>query len=197
MKKLHLMSLAALLAAPVAFAGDMPAGQFAGYATMTAIDVDGVVDDDGTGFGLRGWGAVNDAFFVHGEYQTTSIGSGDLESLRLGGGLSGPMGGGNAMWLVKGEYVDFGSDADEDGFGAHGGVMFQASPQFGVYGTLGYLSLTDSDGLEFDVGAQVNFTREFAGVIDYRAYMGEYDVSGIKGDYEVTDLRIGVAYNFY
>lgn len=196
MKGLRLIGVAALLAAPVAFAGDMPAGSIAGYLTSSAIDVEGVVDDDGTGFGIRGWATVADPFFVHGEYQTTSLDQGDLESLRLGGGFVSTMSGGN-MWLGKVELVDFGSDADEDGFGFHGGAILQPSPQFGLFGTLGYLMLNDSDGLEFNIGARMSFTKELAGVIDYRAYLGEYDVGGVTGDYEVTDLRLGLAYMFY
>jgi opacity protein-like surface antigen len=195
-KKLCLVGLAVLLAAPMAFAGDMPAGAIAGYLTSSEIDVEGVGKDDGTGFGIRGWASVSGPWFVHGEYQTTSLDGFDLESLRLGGGFAGEMGSGS-MWLAKAELVDFGSDADEDGIGVHVGAMLQASPQFGVFGTLGYLSLNDTDGLELNVGANMAFTREFAGVLDYRFYMGEYDVFGATGDFEITDLRLGVQYMFY
>src|SRR5690349_17538077 len=122
-KKSFFIGVLALLAAPLATAGDMPKGMIAGYVTNSELDVESVVKDDGTGFGVRGWVDVSDAFFVHGEYQTTSLDGGDLQSLRVGGGVAGELGQGS-LWLVKGEYVDFGSDVDEDGFGAHGGVMF-------------------------------------------------------------------------
>jgi Outer membrane protein beta-barrel domain len=202
MKALRLIGIAALLAAPTAFAGDMPKGSIAGYATMSELDFEGVGKDDGTGFGIRGWATVSEPFFVHGEYQTTKVklapgSEGDLESLRLGGGFVSPMGDSGSMWIGKVELVDFGSDTDEDGFGFHGGAMLRPSPQFGLYGTLGYLMLNDTDGLEFNLGASVSFSKELAAVLDYRAYMGEYDVSGVTGDFEVTDLRLGLAYMFY
>lgn len=198
MKRLFMMGLAAMLAAPAAVAGDKPAGSIAGYLTNSSIDIEGFGDDDGTGFGLRGWASISGPWFVHGEYQTTSLDNfnGDLESLRIGGGLVGELSG-DAMWLVKAELVDFGSDTDEDGIGVHGGAMFSATPAFGLFGTLGYLSLNDTDGLELNVGAKLSFTKELSGVLDYRTYMGEYDFGGASGDFEVTDLRLGVAYSFY
>lgn len=199
MKKLCMIGLAAMLTAPTAFAGQMPKGAIAGYLTNSSIDIEGFGDDDGTGFGVRGWASVSGPFFVHGEYQTTSLDNfnGDLESLRIGGGYAAEAGS-NMMWLVKGELVDFGSDVDEDGFGFHGGIMLEASPQFGLFGTLGYLSLNDTDGFELNLGGKFNFTKELAGVLDYRTYMGEFDFGpGASGDFTVDDLRLGVAYMFY
>jgi len=193
MKRLCTMALAALLAAPAAFAAEMPAGSIAGYLTMSEIDVGGT--DDGIGFGIRGWASVNGPWFVHGEYQSTETDDFDitLQSLRLGGGYAGELNP-TAMWLVKGEFIDFGSDVDQDGLGIHGGVMFFPSPQFRLFGTLGYITTDDTDGLELDVGAGIAFTKEWAGVIDYRTYMGSVDPSG---DIDLTDLRIGVAFSFY
>lgn len=198
MKRLCIMGLVAMLSAPAAFAGDHPAGSIAGYLTNSSLDIEGFGDDDGTGFGLRGWASISGPWFVHGEYQTTSLDNfnADLESLRIGGGLTGELGG-NAMWLAKAELVDFGSDTDEDGIGIHGGAMLSATPAFGLYGTLGYLSLNDTDGLELNVGAKLSFTKELAGVVDYRTYMGEADFGGASVDFEVTDLRLGLAYSFY
>lgn len=191
MKKLHLMSLAALLAAPVAFAGDMPAGQFAGYVTMTSVEVEGTpfdFDDDGNGFGLRGWANVAPNFFVHGEYQTAGLDDTniDVDQLRLGGGYA------MDMWLVKAEYIDFGSDLDQAGFGVHGGLHTK-SDQLGFYGTVGYLTTDDTDGFELNAGVSFDFTPQFAGLVDYRTYLGSIDPDG---DLTLSDLRVGVAYNF-
>ncbi len=196
MKSLSMLVLVAALAAPAAFAAEVPKGSIAGYVTMSELEIEGVGKDDGNGFGVRGWVTLSSPFFVHGEYQTTGLDGLDLESLRLGGGFVSDMGGGT-MWLGKAEIIDFGSDVDEDGFGFHGGIMFHPSPQFGLFGTLGYLMLNDTDGLELNVGASMGFTKELAGVLDYRVYMGEYDVGGTTGDFEVTDLRLGLAYMFY
>lgn len=193
MKKLHLMSLAALLAAPVAFAGDMPAGQFAGFVTMTSyeeedIPLSGDFDDDGTGFGIRGWGAVSGPVFVHGEYQTTTLDDSDTDvnQLRLGGGFA------KDMWIVKAEYIDFGSDLDQAGFGVHGG-LHTMSDQVGFFGTVGYLTTDDTDGIELNAGVSFAFNPQFSGVLDYRTYLASLDPDG---DVTLSDLRVGVAYNF-
>jgi len=192
-KQLCMIGLAAVLATPVAFAGSMPSGSVAGYLTMSEIDSGG--SDDGMGFGIRGWASVNGPWFVHGEYQTTDTDDFDitLQSLRLGGGIVGEMGPGS-MWLLKGEYIDFGSDLDQAGFGVHGGVLFEASPSVGLFATLGYLTTDDTDGLEFDIGGKFSFSKDWALVVDYRSYMGSVDPSG---DIDLTDLRVGAAYSFY
>jgi len=193
MKKLHLMGLAALFAAPMAFAGDMPAGQFAGFVTMTSYETEDIpfttdFDDDGIGFGVRGWGAVSGPIFVHGEYQTTTLddSDADVNQLRIGGGYA------MDMWLLKAEYVDFGSDVDQAGFGVHGGLQTK-SDQLGFFGTVGYLTTDDTDGIELNAGVSFDFTPEFAGVLDYRTYIGSIDPDG---DVTLSDLRVGVAYNF-
>ena len=199
MKKLTLMALTALLATPAAFAADMPNGSVAAYLVQAGLDRGGGVDADGTGFGLRGWATIAKPWFVHGEYQTVSIdfpgpgGKADLESLRLGGGLTGEINQQGLMWLAKAEFIDFGSDSDQAGFGAHGGVLFNMSPMFGMSGTLGYITTDDTDGLELNVGGKLSFTRELAGVADIRNYMGSVDPNG---DFDVFEVRVGVAYMF-
>jgi len=198
MKCLSMLVLVAALAAPAAFAADMPAGSVAGYITMTDLDLGAGGQDDGMGFGVRGWASVNGPWFVHGEYQTTTLDDSnfDVDQLRIGGGLVGEMQEGT-MWLAKGEYISISSDAfadDQTGFGAHGGIMFAASPQFHLFGTLGYLSTSDTDGLEFNLGGSFSFTRELAAFLDYRSYMGSVDPSG---DLDLTDMHFGVAYMFY
>lgn len=198
MKRLCMIGLVAMLAAPAAFAGGMPAGAVTGYLTQSGVDIDvpGFKgDDDGMGFGIRGWASVSGPWFVHGEYQTTTLDDSDqdLQSLRLGGGFAGELSKGS-YWIVKGEYVDFGSDFEESGFGVHGGALFSASDSFGFFGTLGYLSLEDTDGLEFDVGGKFSFTKEWGLSVDYRSYLGSVDPDG---DFTVDDLRVGATYTFY
>jgi hypothetical protein len=201
MKKSYVMGLAALLAAPMAFAGSMPTGSIAGYVTSTSVDLGGGIDDSATGFGIKGWGSVSGPWFVHGEYESASLEfdtplgtvDSDLNELRLGGGMVGEMSPGT-MWLAKAEYIDFGSDADEAGFGVHGGLMFGTNAALSGFATLGYLSTDNTDGLEFDVGGKYSFTKEIAGFLDYRSYMGSADGGG---DFDVGDIRLGAAYSFY
>jgi hypothetical protein len=197
MKSLPMLVLVAALAAPAAFAADMPTGSVAGYVTMTDVDAGPGATDDGMGFGVRGWASVNGPWFVHGEYQTTTLDDSDtdVDQLRIGGGLVGEMQPGT-MWLAKGEYISVSNDFadDQTGFGVHGGIMFHPSQQFGLFGTLGYLTTSDTDGLEFNIGGSFSFTRELAGFVDYRSYMGSVDPTG---DLDLSDLHVGVAYMFY
>lgn len=192
MKRLCMMGLVAMLSAPAAFAGDMPAGSIAGY--LTSVDVGG---PDGTGFGIRGWASVNGPWFVHGEFEAVTVKEGpaeaDLQQLRIGGGLTGEMNK-SAMWLAKAEYINLGGDFDQAGFGIHGGVILQATPALGFLGTLGYLTTDDTDGLELNFGGKLAFTKEWSGVLDYRTYMGDTDFGG---DFDIDEIRIGAAFSFY
>ena len=196
MKILSMIGLAAALASPAAFAGNMPIGSVGGYVTQETLDTGSAFgDDSGTGFGVRGWMSLNGPFFVHLEYQSVDLDdfNATIDQLRMGGGFVGQINPG-AMWLVKAEYIDTGSDADQSGFGVHGGVIFMASDTVGLMGTLGYIETDDTDGLEYDLGVKFNFTHEWAGMIDYRAYMGSVDPSG---DFDLSDIRFGISYNIY
>ena len=195
MNSLRLISIVSMLAlAPAAFAGNMPKGEITGYFTMEELEA-----ADGNGFGLRGWATVSGPWFINGEYQTASLDTGgpsfDVNQLRFGGGYAGELQKG-AMWLVRGEYISIGGDINpkQGGLGVHGGAMFMPSEQFGLFGTLGYLTTDDTDGLELNFGGSFNFTREWALAIDYRTYMGSVDPAG---DFELTDLRVGASYSFY
>jgi hypothetical protein len=190
-KTLCLSGLAAMLAAPMAFAGDMPRGQIGGHITMTSVEVEGTpfdFDDDGNGFGIRGWGMIQGPFFFHGEYQTVTLDDSDLDvdQFRFGGGWA------QDTWLAKIEYIDTGSDLDQSGIGVHGG-LHTMSGQMGFFGTVGYLSLDDADGVELNAGVSFAFTPELSGMLDYRTFLGSLDPDG---DLTLSDLRIGVAYGF-
>jgi hypothetical protein len=188
--------VAAMSAAPAAYAESMPAGSFGAYYSMVDTGF-----DDGDGFGIRGWASLNGPWFVHGEYAMLSLddSGADVDEMRVGGGFAGEIQRGT-MWLAKAEYIDLGGDADSSGFGVHGGLMFMASDAFGLYGTVGYLSMSsdsaagDDDGLEFNVGGKMAFTKEWAGVVDYRSYMGENDAGG---DADLDEIRLGASYSFY
>lgn len=187
MKKLVAVAVAALLATPVAFAAEQPIGGIAGHVTMLDADF-----DDGTGFGIRGWMNVGEGGgFVHGEYSMVGLEFAgvdvDVNELRMGGGMMGSLQQ-NAKWVAKLEYIDLGSDFDADGFGVHGGAMFDAAQNLGVFGTVGFVDLGDDDGLEFNIGGKFSFTRDLAGILDYRAF---------SGDGDLTELRFAIAYMLY
>jgi hypothetical protein len=190
MKKLHAVAVAALLATPVAFAAEQPIGAVAGHVTMFDADF-----DDAAGFGIRGWMSVGEGGgFVHGEYSLVGLenpGTGadvDVNELRMGGGMMGSLQQ-NAKWLAKLEYIDFGSDLDSDGFGLHGGAMFEPAANLGLFGTVGFIDVGDDDGLEFNIGGKFSFTRDLAGIIDYRSFSGDF--------VDVTEIRFALAYMLY
>jgi len=193
MKTFCILGLAAVLASPAAFAaGDMPKGSVSGYLTMTDVDVGGFTDD-GTGIGIRGWAQISGMFFAHGEFQTSSLDNSDVDQLRVGGGVIGSINP-SAMWLAKAEFISIGNDfSDQSGIGVHGGAMFMPAPAVDLFGTVGYLTTDDTDGIEINVGGGYAFSRMLGGFIDYRTYMGSVDPNG---DFEVSDIHVGVSMKF-
>lgn len=187
-RKAVLATLLFTCATAVSAAG--PSGQVAAYGTMSEAELSSgpfSMSDDGNGFGLKGWFSPFDVgVFLNAEYQTTALDNADLESLRAGGGYYHPLAKTTGLFGYA-EYVDFGSDFDENGFGLHAGVHHQFAPMFGVEGQLGYLMLDDTDGLEAGVEAQFNFTKMFGVFAGFRTYMGSAD----DFDLDVTDIRAG------
>lgn len=214
MKKLALLGACALLATPAAFAGEM--GQVTVYGTQSKIDMSGAGGGsaDGIGYGLNGWVMLNQQFFVHGEYQANTLepdgGGADLDAaaFRVGGGVAGEIQKG-AMWLAKVEYVNFTIDtvAAVDGFGAHLGGVFNATPELSFMATVGYLSTSGDDdnppttdidvkGLEYNIGTHFAFTKEFGLGLDYRIWKAEMEGGGSSADVDVSDIRLGATFSF-
>jgi hypothetical protein len=193
-KKTSLGACGAVLLLPVMASAAAPTGQIAVYLANPIIDYGSTYSNSGTGFGVRGWGMPSRNWSLHGEYQSTETEDDKVtvQSLRLGTGFVGGMGG-ETMWLVKAEYVDFGSDLEQSGFGAHGGIILASDSALSYSGTLGYLSTDDTDGLEINVGAHYAFNPQWGGVLDYRNYMGSVDPSG---DFELSEFRLGGTFTF-
>jgi hypothetical protein len=201
MNLLHLIGVAALLAAPAAFAGDMPKAQLGGYLVSEAIEAEsdfGDSDDDGTGFGIRGWAGLPNGVFFGGEYQTVSMDE-DLDQMRLGGGYSAEINP-RLGWLARGEYVnlsDDGGNADQSGFGGHGGVYGMVN-RFSWFVTGGLLVLEDGEAVEFNGGVAYAFIPALSGMVDFRSFSGTFE-QPVIGDVDVVlaDFRIGLSYNFH
>lgn len=193
-----LLLLAALVLPTSAFANE--GGHVDGYyipSSKLDVDIGGGLsdDDDGDGFGVKGFVPFGRSqnFFLEGEYQQTSYDDFDvdLDQLRLGAGWQIPLSTGTLG--IYGEYVDIkidDVDVDADGFGVHGRLAFPVADGVQIYGQVGYLSLDDHgsyDGLEFLVGASVDFSRNVGAFIDYRHTELDGDV-----DYELGDVRVGI-----
>jgi hypothetical protein len=215
MERMTQVLLGAVLAVPaVAMAGTGdPMGAVGVYLTNTSLEVPAsTFDEDGTGFGVKGYMAFG-VPFVHFEYQSVTVGDGanevDEDQFRIGGGaafkVSEPF-----MLIGKAEYIDFGIDDgsgasnDLDGFGLHGGAMFIPGPAMQVGATLGFLQLSgedagfgDTDGLELNVGAGFHFTKQFGAFIDYRTFMGSWEAPPAADD-ELTasDIRLGGTFSW-
>lgn len=173
------------------YSSAMPKGQIIGYLVDEHEHGCCGSSNSDLGLGARGWwGIPNSPFFLHGEFQTV----GDVDQLRLGGGAVGPIQS-NLMWIGKIEYIDFmlNGPSDETGFGLHGGLLFTATPQLDLFGTLGYLDTDHTDGLELDAGGQFHLSRELSLVGDLRLYRGSVS----PGDFHLDDLRFGVSYLFW
>jgi hypothetical protein len=193
-RKLSFGACAAVLLLPVMASAATPAGQVAVYLSNPIIDYGNTYSNSGTGAGVRGWGMLNPNWSLHGEYQATAMEDDEVtvESLRLGTGFVGAMGG-ETMWLVKGEYVDFGSDLEQSGVGVHGGILLKTDSALSYSGTLGYLLTDDTDGPEVNVGAHYAFNPQWGSALDYRNYLGSADPSG---DFGLSEFRLGGTFSF-
>ena len=199
-KLLMLAVLAAPLAVPVVAHAEQGHVD-AYYIPSTTLDIDGVGDDDGDGFGVKGFVPLGpgQSFFLSGEYQSSKFDDFDIDvdQLRLGGGWQTPLATGSLG--VYGEYVSIDLDGSKaDGGGVHGRLSFPIAPAVNIYGQVGYLWLTDDDsndidGAEFLIGASVDFTPSIGAFLDFRQSNLKLD-SGFGGDQDFTlqDVRVGV-----
>lgn len=215
MERTGRLLVAALLSVPTtAFAaqGD-PMGSVGVFVTNTSIEQP-PFDEDGMGFGVKGWVGFG-APFASFEYQSVSVGDSpnevDEDQFRVGGGAAFPVSE-PVLLLGKAEFIKVGLDSsggseDVDGFGLHGGAIFMPGPAMHLWGTLGWLMLSgddpgsgglgDVDGFELDLGAGFNFTPQFGAFIEYRTFMGSLDAaSGANDELNLSDLRVGGAFSW-
>jgi hypothetical protein len=224
MERLTKLLVSAALLAPLpalaAAAEHGPMGHLALYATQTSLEIPalGNYDEDEVGFGVKGWMAFG-VPFVHFEYQTATLGDDvtapeiEVEQLRIGGGAAlkasdAVMFIGKAEYISQGYATTFPSDFDLDGFGVHAGAMFMPAPALHLGASIGYLMLTggdpagptgsqgDTDGIEINLGAGFNFTKQFGAFIDYRTFMGAFDAPAPDDEWTLTDIRIGGTFSW-
>lgn len=168
------------------------------YYTDAELDVGGG-SDDGDGFGIRGAGKFSDQAFIFGEYQSNNYddSDADIDQIRAGVGyifsqdhnlkLYGKLG------FINIKVDGGGSDESENGWTAHAGAAFALTPAFKLFGELGYADVADfGDGLEYLIGAGYSFTEQFGGMLNYRVS----ELDGDFGDFELSDLQVGVRFNF-
>jgi hypothetical protein len=130
-----------------------------GYQRMNLDD--GSFDVDGDGFGVEGSFAINDSFFIFGNYgmgefeeQGITV---DVDTLSAGFGWHTALT--DKVDFVTGlsyEYVDIGASGfgsvDENGYGLGVGLRFQASDAIELNGGINYVDYGDGDDTGFGVG---------------------------------------------
>jgi hypothetical protein len=162
--------------------------------------------EDGSGFGLRLRGALQDGLFIQGSYVATEFdtvtftgdisGTADYSSeateLRAGVGFSigdGPLYG---LFEFIQQEIDTGESFDDSGFGAHIGV--QGGERATFYAQVGYLDVGDfGDGIEFLIGGAIKVSDTVALFADYRNAKQD---DGEGGEATITDLRAGARFHF-
>jgi opacity protein-like surface antigen len=197
-KLLMLAALAAPLAVPALAQANEQGHVDAYYIPSSNLDIDGVGDDDGDGFGVKGMVPLGSNFFLNGEYQSVTLDDSDwdVDQLRLGGGWQTPLATGT--FAVYGEYANIDLDGSEaDGLGVHGRLVFPIAPSVNIYGQVGYLWLEDDDnydidGLEFLIGASVDFTPNIGAFLDFRQSNLSADTGFGDQDFTFQDVRVGV-----
>lgn len=161
------------------------------------VDVDGFGsgDDDGDGFGVKGQFALSGPLFLTGEYQSASYDDSNLDANQLRGGIGymftnpkAPIAWFGQAELINLEFDDGSSDESDTGFGIHAGGLFKAADTITLTGRLGYVDVDGSSGLEFLIGASMQFTPKVGGFVDYR--MSDFDDDDVTTT--LDDLRLGV-----
>jgi len=205
----------ALTAAPPAIAGD-GFSHVDVYATHPAVDYTGVaggggssgsmpaprtveVDDEGDGLGLKAAWLFTDYLFVTGEYELTDMDESGLDLLqrRLGAGARLPITGGVAA-TGRLEYADVAFDVpdgtrDNSGLGTHAGLRVAPVERLRGYAEIGYLSLSDADGEQYTVGADLAVVPGHWGVfVEYRGI--RLDADGSDGELDIDDIRVGLRF---
>lgn len=154
---------------------------------------DGVQDDDGHGYGIRGTFAVADRLFVGAEYQAIAS-EVDFDQVRAGVGINTEPRE-QVVFYGLAEFINFDYKSSTDsGFGIHAGTLIDVSEKrsFLLNARVGYVSVGDNDGFEGSVGGVYQFTEQFGAMFDYRVtYLQN---SGI--DFDVDAFRLGVRYSF-
>ena len=199
-----MMTRSLLVAGALAFAANTAHASDFDYLDLylvanSELDFGGGADDDGDGFGIKGKAHVANTVTLHGEFQSTSLDDSDIDidQLRFGIGAHAADTGSGARFFGELEFVDLeidapgpgGGTAEQDGFGFHGGLLFTGDSALSGFAKIGYLSLDDVDGFEFNMPS----IPIFASRLDYRSSTLEDD-AGDEAD--LTDLRLGLRFLF-
>ncbi len=83
---------------------------------------------------------------------------------------------------------------NDDGVGFHAGAQARL-PGLSVYGSVGYLNLSKTDGPEFNVGVMVPLAPLTWGFVEYR-YDDLHFSGGSSNDNELSNVRAGVRLSF-
>ncbi|HKY90054.1 MAG TPA: hypothetical protein VJM11_03405 [Nevskiaceae bacterium] len=161
-------------------------------------------DDDGDGFGGKAAFRISRGVFLTGEYQQNTYDEQDrdLDQFRLGMAFGPGAGNGEGLY-GRVQYVNYdlerpegslGPDPKEqDGIAGHVGFTLPLSPQFRLFGEVGYLSTDDFDGPEFVGGAILQVAPNLGIYGDYRATRLEDDS---EDPVDLDDVRVGVRFTF-
>ncbi len=170
------------------------------FTPVNELDVDtglGSASPDGTGFGVRA--EVGGALHVYGEYMDASLEESgvdvDVTDTRLG--LSYRSHFQNGYLQASAEYVrlelDVAGSSDSDtGSGVHIGGGFNASETVTLFGRVGIISLDETDGSEFRLGANAKLNENTGLYLQYRSLM----LSEAGDDLDANDLRLGLNFSF-
>jgi opacity protein-like surface antigen len=200
-----LLAAAVLAAVPFSTMAAAPASSayLDVYYVDSGVELDGA-DDDGDGFGARIAGKVADNIKLHGEYQTVNYDDSDIDLDQIRAGASISFSQSDALKLFgKLEFVNLkadggGADESESGFGVHGGLGFNVTPEFKLSASLGYLDVGDfGDGIEYNLGGSFDVTPAIAIVANYRVTdLQDGDFGAGSFDTKVDDIQVGVRFRF-
>ncbi len=174
------------------------------YIPESNIEIDsdfGSGDVDGDGFSFQASFDITKSVFLYGDYFDREF-EGNGESLdwktgRLGVAFLIPN---SPVWIGANlESIEIGFDGgseDETGFGIRAGLRLPVGERFAFTGELGYSDIADATALDGALGFALTIQGGLGVFADARLTQYEPDDDPDNIEFNLTDYRVGVRYDF-
>lgn len=196
MKKLLLAVTLSTLAAPAL--AEFPVGKIGvKLSPSTDFDLDGLPEGDGTAIGAYGE-IGSSSLFAYIDVQKSDLDIQgvdlDIDETRFGVGARSRSDAGELSVRVESYDLEIdipvaGASADDDGIGVHLGGAFNLNDKAALFGSIGMLSLDETDGTEFQLGVSGRITDSAELYGAWRNLALEDDTNT---EADITELRLGV-----
>lgn len=181
---------------------EFPIGKV-GVRVSPKIDVDiNTMPQDGDGNGIGAYAEIGStSLFGYADIQRSDLdilnASLDFDETRFGAGArtNGDMGGAEVRVERYQTDIDMGNlSADDDGTAVHLGGTLNLGERAALFGSYGFIAMSDFDGSEFQLGVRGNISAAAEIYAAYRMLDIEDDsnMAANSIEIEISDIRLGV-----